>query len=170
MLKYDSLLTKLAASVLLALVTVALYFTGPAFAKVPLAELGKNTVKLEVAQTRAQIEHGLMERASMPEDHGMVFIFHPKRPVRFWMFNCLMSLDMIFIDEGKIVKISRNVPPCKSHNPGDCPLYPDDGEVRASEVLEVNAGYCERHNIKEGDTIKFSLPGIKTTTATDQKK
>lgn len=162
MLKQDSLVTKFAASVLLALVTVALYFTGPAFAKVPIAELGKNTVKLEVAQTRAQIEHGLMERASMPEDHGMVFIFHPKRPVRFWMFNCLMSLDMLFIEDGKVVKISHNVPPCKSHNQSECPLYPDEGEVKASEVLEVNAGYCERHGIKEGDTIKFSLPGIKT--------
>src|SRR5262249_1698143 len=77
--------------------------TPAVFAKVPLAEIGKNKIKLEVAQTRAQIEKGLMYRTSLPEDHGMVFLFHPSHPVRFWMRNCFISLDMMFIKDGKVV-------------------------------------------------------------------
>jgi uncharacterized membrane protein (UPF0127 family) len=142
----------------LVLATVLLC-SNSAQAKVPIAEIGKNKIKLEVAQTKEQIERGLMFRTSLPEDQGMIFLFRPPRPVRFWMFNCNISLDMCFIRDGKIVKISHNVPPCKSRNPQDCPLYPVDGEIEASEVLELSSGYCERHSVKEGDSIKFDLPG-----------
>lgn len=144
------------ASLSVLLFTASVMQAAPA--AVPVVEIGDNKVKLEVAQTREQIERGLMYRSSMPEDSGMVFLFNPPRPVRFWMYHCLMSLDMIFIKDGKIVKIANNVPPCKSQNPEECALYPDGGEILASEVVEVNAGYCKRHNIKEGDAVKFSMP------------
>ncbi|MBX9686730.1 MAG: DUF192 domain-containing protein [Candidatus Obscuribacterales bacterium] len=140
-----------------------------ALAKTPLAQIGENKVKLEVAQTQAQIERGLMFRSSMPEDQGMVFLFHPPRKVRFWMFNCLMSLDMLFIKDGKIVKISHDVPPCKSHNREECPLYPEEGQIEASEVLELNAGYCQRHAVKEGDSISFSFPGVEKSSSSKKK-
>lgn len=139
-----------------------------AFAKSPLAVIGKNTIKLEVAQTKKQIERGLMFRASLPEDHGMVFLFRPPREVRFWMFNCIMSLDMLFIKDGKIVKIAHDVPPCKSHKPEECPVYPVDGPIGASEVIEVNAGYCARHGVKEGDAVTFNLPGLSADSAPEQ--
>lgn len=142
--------------------TLFLFSIPAAQGKMPMVEIGKNKVKVEVAQTRAQIERGLMFRTSMPEDHGMIFLFRPPRPVRFWMFNCNISLDMMFIRDGKIVKISHDVPPCKSQKPDECPLYPKEGEIEASEVLEVNAGYCERHGVKEGDTVKFTLPDAGT--------
>ena len=140
------------------------------FAKTPLAVIGKNTIKLEVAQTKKQIERGLMFRASLPEDHGMVFLFRPAREVRFWMFNCIMSLDMMFIKDGKIVKISHDVPPCKSHKPEDCPVYPLEGPIEASEVIEVNAGYCQRHGVKEGDGVSFSLPGFSDGSEPDKSR
>lgn len=124
---------------------------------VPLAHFGKNTVKLEVADTREKIERGLMFRRSLPEDNGMVFIFHPSSAVRFWMFNCFISMDMIFINNGRIVKISSEVPPCKETNPELCPLYPAEGTVTVTEVVEVSSGYCKRHNIKEGDAVTFEF-------------
>lgn len=122
----------------------------------PIVKIGKNEVKLEVAHTEAEIARGLMFRTSMPKDQGMVFLFQPPRPVKFWMFNCLMSLDMLFIKDGKIVKISENVPPCKSKDPKECPTYPEN-EVFVSEVVELNAGYCKEHEIKEGDTVTFEM-------------
>src|ERR1700690_2661917 len=75
-----------------------------AFAKMPLAKIGSNTVKLEVATTEAEIEKGLMYRTSLPEDQGMVFLFTPPRAVNFWMAHCFISLDMLFVRDGKIVK------------------------------------------------------------------
>ncbi|MBY0356965.1 MAG: DUF192 domain-containing protein [Candidatus Obscuribacterales bacterium] len=127
----------------------------------PTAEIGKERIKLEVAQSAQQIERGLMYRTSLPEDSGMVFLFTPARPVRFWMRNCFISLDMLFIKNGKIVRICHDVPPCKAAKAADCPLYPENGEIEASEVLEVNAGYAAKHGIKEGDTIKFDLGAVR---------
>lgn len=143
----------------MAVMFLSISFSQNAFAKTPMAEIGKNKVKLEVAQTPEQIQRGLMFRQSMPEDAGMVFLFHPPRNVRFWMYHCFISLDMIFIKDGKIVKISNNVPPCRSPKPDECPLYPAEGEIEVSEVVEVNAGYCKRHGVKEGDAVNFTLDG-----------
>ncbi|MBY0546997.1 MAG: DUF192 domain-containing protein [Candidatus Obscuribacterales bacterium] len=136
-----------------------LLFTSMAdcLAKVPLARFGKNTVKLEVADTREKIERGLMYRRALEDGNGMVFLFHPSSAVRFWMFHCFISLDMIFIYDGKIAKISHDVPPCKETDPALCPLYPSEGTVTVTEVVEVPAGYCKRHGIKEGDTVKFEF-------------
>lgn len=147
-----------------------LFLSNPAvLAESPVVEVGKNKVKVEVAQSQAEIERGLMFRTSLPEDHGMIFLFHPPRKVRFWMFNCNISLDMLFIKDGKILKISRDVPPCRSADPHECPTYPADGEIDASEVLEVNAGYCQRHGVKEGDSVRFRLPGPAARAGDNQK-
>lgn len=129
-------------------------------AKNPTVQIGNSLIKLEVASTPEAIRRGLMYRMSMPEDSGMVFLFRPARPVRFWMFNCLMPLDMLFIKDNKIVKICHEVPPCKSHNANECPLYPESGEIFASEVIELNAGFAKRHAIQEGDSVQFQVPGI----------
>lgn len=137
------------------------FCTQVAFAKVPTVEIGTNKVKLEVAASPEQIQRGLMYRTSLAEDHGMVFLFHPQDSVRFWMAHCFISLDMLFIKDGKIVKIFENVPPCKEANETDCPTYPnrEEAPVTVNEVVEVSAGYAKRHSIKEGDSVTFSFGG-----------
>jgi len=124
----------------------------------PIAKLGGKVVKLEVAITPAEIQKGLMYRTSMPEDAGMVFIFNPGRAVNFWMYHTLIPLDMLFVKDGKIVKLFENVPPCRSEDPNGCPTYPDGPGIDVSEVVELNGGYAGRHGIKEGDPIAFELP------------
>ena len=125
----------------------------------PIGKIGaNNTVKLEVAQTDKEIERGLMYRTSLPEDQGMVFIFSPPRPVNFWMAHCFISLDMLFVKNGKIIKIFENVPPCHAQNERDCPTYPAGAGIEVSEVVELSAGYSKRHNVKVGDTVTFAMP------------
>lgn len=148
---------KLFTCTLLSTLAAVVAPVGECLAKVPLVHFGKNTVKLEVADTNEKIQRGLMFRRSLPEQNGMVFLFRPPRPVRFWMFNCFIPLDMVFIENGKIVKIARDVPFCKETDPKKCPLYPADGEIGVTEVVELAAGYCKRHSINEGDTVKFEF-------------
>ncbi len=132
---------------------------GKADAKMPMVRLGKdNIVKVEVATTEKEIQRGLMQRTGLAPDAGMIFLFRPNRPVNFWMYNCLISLDMIFVKNGKIVKICENVPPCKSKDPHDCPVYPEGAAIDVSEVVEVNAGYAKAHGLKEGDPVSFEIP------------
>jgi len=139
------------------LTTLTIYWPEEAWAMLPTVKLGDEEVKLEVAVSENEIEHGLMYRTSMPETQGMVFLFHPHRPVAFWMYHTLISLDMLFIRDGKIVKICKQVPPCKSEDKSKCPLYPAENTIDVSEVVEVNGGFCDRHGVKEGDSIQFDF-------------
>jgi uncharacterized protein len=128
---------------------------------VPTVKIGAdNVVKLEVASTREEIEKGLMYRTSLPEDQGMVFLFHPARAVNFWMYHTLIPLDMLFVKNDKVVKIFANAQPCHSENSQDCPTYPPGKGLDASEVIELQAGYAEKHNVKEGDSVSFELPAF----------
>jgi uncharacterized membrane protein (UPF0127 family) len=127
--------------------------------KVPTVRIGDNVVKVEIASTPQEIEFGLMKRTSLPDDHGMIFLFHPAHHVQFWMYNCLMSLDMLFIKDGKVIRMAENVPPCTSKNPEECPKYPDK-PIEVTEVLEVQPGYAKKHHVKEGDKVTFELPDL----------
>ncbi len=82
----------------------------PISAQVKIAD---QLIQLEVARTPEQQEMGLMYRTNLPNDRGMLFPFSPPRPVGFWMKNCNISLDMIFLLNGKVQSIASNAPPCK---------------------------------------------------------
>ena len=105
---------------------------------------------VEVASSEEQRETGLMDRPSMPLDHGMLFDFGADRAVAMWMKDTLIPLDMLFIDRaGKIVGIRmRAVPQSKE-------IIGSPGPVRA--VLEVNGGTAERLGIAVGDRVEFPL-------------
>ena len=72
---------------------------------------GDRTLELEVARTPQEQAMGLMHREQLPDDRGMLFPFNPPRPVRFWMKNVRINLDMIFMYEGEVVGLSADVPP-----------------------------------------------------------
>ncbi len=152
------MISKIVRQIFLALYVVSMVM-GPVLAAMPTADIGNgNIVKLEVASTPEQIERGLMYRTSLAENAGMVFLFHPNRPVKFWMYHTLIPLDMCFVLNGRIVKIFENVPPCRSENPRGCVTYPaEDPGITVSEVIELAGGYAKKHGIKEGDTVSFAF-------------
>jgi uncharacterized protein len=109
-------------------------------------------VRAEVAATEAEREQGLMFRTSMAELDGMIFVFDAPGMHAFWMKNTLIPLDMLWLDStGKVVSVAESVPPCKT---ADCPTYPP--RVAASFVLELNAGFAKKHQVRVGDTLTVS--------------
>jgi uncharacterized membrane protein (UPF0127 family) len=109
-------------------------------------ELAK--IDIEVADDDYTRQLGLMNRKSMEANQGMLFIFPTEQLQSFWMLNTLFSLDMIFINsEKKIVTIHKNTTPLaqKSYPSSKPSIY----------VLEVVAGFTDRHNIKEGNNIHW---------------
>ena len=104
-------------------------------------------IEVELARTPEQITTGLMNRASLAETKGMLFIFENNGNHMFWMKNTLIPLDMIWLDQdGTVIYIEHSVEPCKTQT---CPTY---GPGFASKyVLETNAGYVLKNNIKVGD-------------------
>ena len=116
-----------------------------------LVKFGKNkdaTVFLEIAVTSEEKAKGLMNRTHLDSNRGMVFVFKPATQVTFWMKDTLISLDMIFVNNGKVVNIAKDALPNQTSV-----LYPSGQQI--TEVIEVNAGFSDKYNVKIGDTVNF---------------
>jgi uncharacterized membrane protein (UPF0127 family) len=104
----------------------------------------KTYIDIEICD---DMEKGLMNRKELPEDKGMLFIFDSEERRSFWMKDTYIDLDIIFIDENfEIVKISKGEKLSTQQIPSIKP---------AMYVLEVNTGFCEKHNIVEGTNVFF---------------
>jgi uncharacterized protein len=101
--------------------------------------LGGVSFDLEVPQTPDAYKLGLMHRAQLPERGGMLFRFTPPQVVHFWMKECLMPLDIVFLRDGAIRKIQASAPPCRE---SPCPVYSSDSPV--DMVIELKAGTAQK--------------------------
>lgn len=116
---------------------------------------GKDTVTVlaEVARTAEQRTMGLMERRSLPDTAGMLFIYSEDQPATsgFWMFRTRIPLDIAFADStGRIVAV-RQMVPCEAQLAAGCPSY-EPGHVFRT-ALEVNAGFLSRRGIGVGSRM-----------------
>jgi len=102
-----------------------------------------------IADDPAEQAHGLSGKKSMANDRGMLFILPVEKITSFWMKDMKFSLDFIWIDNGTIVDIDTNVPPCQ---PGqDCPTISPQSPI--NYVLEVNSGWIAANNISIGQSV-----------------
>jgi hypothetical protein len=107
---------------------------------------------LEVARTSEARARGLMGRASLPDDGGMVFLFDDETRATFWMKDTLIPLSILFWQgDGRIIDI-LDMSPCRAD---PCPVY------RASApyvgALEMNRGAFERLGVEVGDILEYRL-------------
>jgi len=122
---------------------------GPEVAIVGPGNQPRATVEIELAQTGAERERGLMYRNELAPDAGMLFIFTAPEHASFWMHNTKVPLDMIFAgSDRRVIGIIPNAEPYS-----DAPLAVN-GE--SQYVVEVNAGFCARHGVRVGDELEFS--------------
>jgi len=113
---------------------------------------GVHHFKVEVADTPATQERGLMYRRSLAPDRGMLFDFKTVQPVTFWMKNTYIPLDMVFIGaDGRIVSIARNAAPMSES------LISSGGPVL--EVLELSGGRAAQIDALPGDRVRERRPG-----------
>lgn len=103
---------------------------------------------IEIAEDEYERQTGLMNRTSMEDSQGMLFIFPDENYRSFYMKNTQISLDIIYINsENKVVSFQKNAKPFdESSLPSTAP---------AKYVFEINAGLSDRLGIKEGDSISF---------------
>lgn len=128
---------------------------GPAFKKEGILHfIGKersdtlSTIDIEIAETEEERAKGLMDRKSMADSQGMLFIFAEPEEQSFWMKNTYISLDIIYVDEKmEIVSVQKYATPQSEES---LPSF-----KKAQYVVEVNAGYTDKHHIKYGDKIAF---------------
>lgn len=119
----------------------------------PLAietESGLRQFRVELAETPAEQQKGLMFRETLENDKGMLFVFPDSREASFWMKNTLIPLDIIFIDADRVIHhIHADAVP---HD--ETPIS-SNGKIIA--VLEIPGGQAKSQDIKTGDIVKTPL-------------
>lgn len=114
-----------------------------------VTETGEIEVSAEVARSTQEISQGLMYRESLCDNCGMLFYLPQNSQTSFWMKNCKINLDMIFIDsDGEIIEIKSDLPPC--YVP-PCPLYRPVSPY--TYVLEMSGGWSAENGVTSGDTV-----------------
>ena len=109
---------------------------------------------VEIADTAARQEKGLMGVNNLAADQGMAFVF--ANPVRlgFWMKDTLIPLDIAFWDaSGRIVDVQHMVPctadPCTVYYPA----------ASYSDAVEAKAGALAAAGVREGDLVRLARRG-----------
>jgi len=119
--------------------------------KQPEVVINQQRLYLEIASEPAKQIQGLSNRKILKSDHGMLFVYTDKKIRTFWMKDMNFPLDIIWINDNKIVGIDKNLPPA-----GSQPEKTYHSPEAVNYVLEVNAGLADRNQIKDGNLVKFS--------------
>ena len=115
-----------------------------------MLKIGEHVLRAKTVRTPGAIARGMMGKTF--EDIGadaMVFVMKSSGEHNFYMKNCIVPLDVMFVDKGIITKIHRNCPPCVDD---ECKTYPG----RGNRVIEMLGGSCARLGIHEGDAVVFT--------------
>lgn len=105
-------------------------------------------VAVELADSPPERNLGLMHRKHMDADRGMLFLFEQPEQLSFWMRNTYIPLDMIFIrSDMTVLGVVENAQPLTD--------TPRSVFGVSQYVLEVNAGFSQRHGIGAGTTVRF---------------
>jgi len=111
--------------------------------------LKSNPFTIKVVHEPQDLAMGMMGK-NFNDFDGMLFLMPKSGPQSFWMKDCIIPLDIIFLDKNKITNIHHNCPPC---NDSQCPTYQGQGGF----VLELPAGTCQDLDIKIGDRIDYGI-------------
>lgn len=108
-----------------------------------------HSISLEKVDTPEDLTRGLSGRLSLPQNHGMLFVFPDDNEHCFWMKDMKFSLDIIWLNEQKqIVDIAHNVSP-ETYPNSFCSTAP------ARYVLEVNGGKANEWDWSPGTQVSF---------------
>lgn len=107
-------------------------------------KINDNIYNVKCVVTSKDIQNGMMRKKFDGFD-GMLFIMDDLQH-NFWMKNCIIPLDILFIENGVISKIHHNCSPC---NTQECEHYEGVGDM----VLELPGNECKKYNINEGDKV-----------------
>ena len=110
-------------------------------------------IPVEVADTVEKRSLGLGKRSGLENGWGMLFVFEKRKQHGFWMKDMQFPLDIIWLDNHRIVHILRNVQPGKSivHPPVITP------PVAGNFVLEIDAGRADELKLQVGQRLKYQF-------------
>ncbi len=112
---------------------------------------GPQTIQAEIACTLGERSRGLMGRRSLAPNAGMIFLLPAPRPMRMWMKDTPLALDLIFFDsERVIIKIEKNAESMSER------VIDSGGSVAG--VLEIAGGRADAAGISLRDKLLYTYP------------
>ena len=115
--------------------------------RVETVTIGGVQITVEIADTQQLRQLGLMNRDSLPENHGMLFVYPDEQLRSFWMRNTRIPLDIAFIDRNlTIVNIEQMEPQTDENTFSVSP---------AQYALEMDLGWFEANGVGVGDRLEF---------------
>ncbi len=129
--------------------------------------IGGETFRLELAVDEKSRNRGLGGRRKLDDDGGMLFVFPDTRRRSFWMKDCLIDIDLIYLDDrGRIVRcheMKKEPPRGRDESMFDyerrLKLYASLRPVRF--VIELRAGSIKRLKLEPRQTIALDLDRLK---------
>lgn len=107
--------------------------------------IGMYRIDAEVAADPANRQQGLMNRRSMAQQQGMLFVFREEKQHCMWMRNTYIPLSVAFLDrDGRILNIENMQPHSEDNH---CAAKP------ARYALEMNLGWFAAKGIKPGTRL-----------------
>lgn len=122
------------------------------FMKSATATIKGQKFTLLTAKSGDERVKGLSERESLDKNMGMIFVFDKPDYYFFGMKNMKFPVDIIYINNNKIVSLFRNVRPPATPEENPAVVKP---EQPANKVLEINGGLSDTYNIQVGDEVKI---------------
>ena len=137
--------------------------------------IGDETFKLEVAANEKLRAKGLMNRKKIDDDGGMIFIYKRTRVRSFWMKNCLVDIDLLYLDgRGRIVSMHKmKKESLRGENESVIDYerrlkrYPS--RRPAQFIIELKAGSIDRLKPKVGETIELDLPKLREIVVREER-
>lgn len=128
---------------------IFIFYFFPKSGDIKIVKIAGQEIKVELSITREAQQQGLSGREKLAENTGMLFVFENPGIYHFWMKDMNFPIDMIWIDEQqKVIYIKKNVTPLS---------FPESfgSDKNAKYVLEVKAGFSDKNNLQEGDSVEF---------------
>ncbi len=114
-------------------------------------KVGDATFEVEVADDPLLSAKGLSGRDSLPESHGMLFIFSESRYYPFWMKGMRFPLDFVWVRNNRVVGIDSDV----SVRWGFSSFKTVIPKEPVDMVLEINAGEAREAGIEKGNVVEL---------------
>jgi uncharacterized membrane protein (UPF0127 family) len=144
-------------------------------------KINNHILKTKVVSTKKDIANGMMGSKFTDKFNSMLFVMDPlvkDRSHAFWLKNCIIPLDIIFIKAGKITKIHHNCLPLSNKSNSLSLSLSNALSLSLSNalisnkkekekelyyhgvgdlVMEVDGGTCKKYNFKKGDDVDLLL-------------
>jgi uncharacterized membrane protein (UPF0127 family) len=112
-------------------------------------KIGDVAVKLQVVVRPMELQQGLMHRAMLGDDEGMLFVYPEPSGRSFWMRNTLIPLDIGFFDAKGVLREVQAMNPLDEN-----PVTSFSSSIQFA--VEMNQGWYREHGLKPGAQLDMA--------------